>query len=239
MSGPTEPMTCSECILIYSLSLSVCGVWHPLSSFKMELLNHYGILFSQVHHLAFLRIVHFKLTCASFPVFQRCRCIVMTLWNMLQADVKGVSFVFDGAGNQATKLVPGSETPLLEGPSPMGSEDSHNSPHVETISSGDDDDLETRLSRQRKFDSAVGVGKHVPEVRNIWLHLWTAPNKKSQPPLNTTSETVPTAVKDSLSKNMKVLCPSASLVSGPTPVSYLKFFSICVLLQVPKTWIKQ
>ncbi|KAM0012623.1 hypothetical protein Hdeb2414_s0050g00750861 [Helianthus debilis subsp. tardiflorus] len=82
MSGPTEPITCSsERIVIHSLSFSVCGVWYLLSSFKMERLNHYGILFSQVHPLAFLRIVHFELTYALFtgvptvPLYRHFYCL--------------------------------------------------------------------------------------------------------------------------------------------------------------------
>ncbi|MFS8023582.1 hypothetical protein Hanom_Chr16g01453121 [Helianthus anomalus] len=48
LSGLTEPPTClSERIVIYTLSFPFCGVWYPLSSFKMELLKHYGINFSQ------------------------------------------------------------------------------------------------------------------------------------------------------------------------------------------------
>ncbi|KAF5803060.1 hypothetical protein HanRHA438_Chr06g0276001 [Helianthus annuus] len=43
----------------------------------MSFLKHYGIHFSQLHPLAFLRIVHFELSCASFagepsvPLFRR------------------------------------------------------------------------------------------------------------------------------------------------------------------------
>ncbi|KAJ0773807.1 hypothetical protein HanOQP8_Chr03g0104551 [Helianthus annuus] len=62
-----DPATCSpERIVIYTLSFSFCGVWYPLSSFKMALLKHYGIHFSQLHPLAFLGIVHFELSYASF-----------------------------------------------------------------------------------------------------------------------------------------------------------------------------
>ncbi|MFS7904368.1 hypothetical protein Hanom_Chr01g00035201 [Helianthus anomalus] len=52
-------------LVIYSF-FYVYGVQYPLSSFKMSLLKHYQVHFSQVHPLAFLRIVHFELTCAAF-----------------------------------------------------------------------------------------------------------------------------------------------------------------------------
>ncbi|KAF5759817.1 hypothetical protein HanXRQr2_Chr16g0745951 [Helianthus annuus] len=55
-----------ERIVIYTLSFSCCGVRYPLSPFKMALLKHYGIHFSPLHPLAFLRIVHFELSCAAF-----------------------------------------------------------------------------------------------------------------------------------------------------------------------------
>ncbi|MFS7956053.1 hypothetical protein Hanom_Chr07g00650031 [Helianthus anomalus] len=32
----------------------------------MDLLKHYGIHFSKLHHLAFMRIVHFELSCFAF-----------------------------------------------------------------------------------------------------------------------------------------------------------------------------
>ncbi|KAF5766354.1 hypothetical protein HanRHA438_Chr15g0726711 [Helianthus annuus] len=78
LPGPNDPATCSpERIVIYTLSFSFCGIRHPLSPFKMALLKNHGIQFSQLHPLAFLRIIHFELSCASFagepsvPLFRR------------------------------------------------------------------------------------------------------------------------------------------------------------------------
>ncbi|KAJ0714685.1 hypothetical protein HanPI659440_Chr13g0492221 [Helianthus annuus] len=90
----------------------------------------------------------------------------MSLWNLMQTDVMGVSFV--------------------------------NSPHVENISSGDED-LETRLSRKRKFDLDVGTSGVVPEVRDIHSKLRSASNKKSQSTSQTMSEALPVATKTSYS----------------------------------------
>ncbi|KAJ0789611.1 hypothetical protein HanPI659440_Chr05g0205561 [Helianthus annuus] len=53
-------------MVVYTPSFSFCGVRYPISSFKMELLKYYGIHFSQVLPMAFLRIVHFQLTYAAF-----------------------------------------------------------------------------------------------------------------------------------------------------------------------------
>ncbi|KAF5794679.1 hypothetical protein HanXRQr2_Chr08g0330851 [Helianthus annuus] len=63
MIRPTVCRRGSSSILCF---FSFCGVRHPLSPFKMALLKHYGIHFSQLHPLAFMRIVHFELSCASF-----------------------------------------------------------------------------------------------------------------------------------------------------------------------------
>ncbi|KAF5769250.1 hypothetical protein HanRHA438_Chr14g0656731 [Helianthus annuus] len=53
-------------MVIYTPSFSFCWVCYPMSSFKMDLLKHYGVHFSPVHPLAFLRIVHFELTSVAF-----------------------------------------------------------------------------------------------------------------------------------------------------------------------------
>ncbi|KAJ0436455.1 hypothetical protein HanHA300_Chr16g0591011 [Helianthus annuus] len=57
LPGPDDPAQCTlERIVLYTLSFSFCGVRYPLSPFKMALLKHYGIHFSQLHPLAFMRI---------------------------------------------------------------------------------------------------------------------------------------------------------------------------------------
>ncbi|MFS8027725.1 hypothetical protein Hanom_Chr16g01502111 [Helianthus anomalus] len=91
----------------------------------------------------------------------------MSLWSLLLADVRGVSYVLEGVinhemgdvlGGEApnaeglhVEAVPWDGTPPLERASPKGSEGSQNSPQVEDISSGDED-LEIRLCRKRKPD---------------------------------------------------------------------------------------
>ncbi|KAJ0734697.1 hypothetical protein HanPI659440_Chr11g0423161 [Helianthus annuus] len=70
-------------------------------------------------------------------------------------------------------------TPSTKGGSSKGSEDSHNSPPVENVSSRDEDFL-TRLSRKRNLDSPVNTGVVVPEARNIRHRLRRASSQKSQ-----------------------------------------------------------
>ncbi|KAJ0700268.1 hypothetical protein HanOQP8_Chr10g0365761 [Helianthus annuus] len=100
----------------------------------------------------------------------------MSLWNLLQADVRGVSFVVEGVFNQEmgvvlrgeapnvegpnVEAVPGDGTPSLEAASPKGLEGSQNSPQVEDISSGDEY-LQTWLSRKRKPGPVVGISEAI------------------------------------------------------------------------------
>ncbi|MFS7919005.1 hypothetical protein Hanom_Chr03g00207851 [Helianthus anomalus] len=81
LSGPLEPASCSsKRTVIYTPSFSFCGVRYPIPSFKIELLKHFWIHFLQVHPLAFLRIVHFELTCAAFvgaPSVPFFRCFIV------------------------------------------------------------------------------------------------------------------------------------------------------------------
>ncbi|KAJ0450636.1 hypothetical protein HanHA300_Chr15g0558451 [Helianthus annuus] len=66
LHGPNDPAECSpERIVIYTLSFSFCGIRYPLSAFKVDLLKHFGIHFSQLHPLAFMRVVHFELSCVA------------------------------------------------------------------------------------------------------------------------------------------------------------------------------
>ncbi|MFS7949564.1 hypothetical protein Hanom_Chr06g00573041 [Helianthus anomalus] len=50
-------------IVLYALAFSSCGVRYPLSSFKIDLLHHFKVYFSQLHPLGFMRVVHFELSC--------------------------------------------------------------------------------------------------------------------------------------------------------------------------------
>ncbi|MFS7948179.1 hypothetical protein Hanom_Chr06g00556951 [Helianthus anomalus] len=66
LPSPDDPVECTpERIVLYTLAFSSCGVRYPLSAFKVELLKHLGIHFSQLHPLAFMRVVHFELSCVA------------------------------------------------------------------------------------------------------------------------------------------------------------------------------
>ncbi|MFS8023743.1 hypothetical protein Hanom_Chr16g01455121 [Helianthus anomalus] len=62
-------------IVLYTLSFSSCGVRYPLSPFKVNLLHHFKVHFSQLHPLGFMKVVHFELSCVvvsgepSIPLF--------------------------------------------------------------------------------------------------------------------------------------------------------------------------
>ncbi|KAJ0434108.1 hypothetical protein HanOQP8_Chr17g0664761 [Helianthus annuus] len=66
LPGPDEPAECTpDRIVIYTLSFSSCGVHYPLSVFKVNLLRHFGVHFSQLHPVGFMRVVHFELSCVA------------------------------------------------------------------------------------------------------------------------------------------------------------------------------
>ncbi|KAM0009873.1 hypothetical protein Hdeb2414_s0084g00782471 [Helianthus debilis subsp. tardiflorus] len=66
LPGPDDPAEYSpERIVIYTLTFSSCGVRYPLPAFKVDLLRHFVMHFSQLHPLAFMRVVHFKLSCVA------------------------------------------------------------------------------------------------------------------------------------------------------------------------------
>ncbi|KAJ0443834.1 hypothetical protein HanIR_Chr16g0825161 [Helianthus annuus] len=64
-----------DVIPLYTLAFSSCGVRYPLSSFKVDLLHHFRVHFSQLHPLGWMRVVHFELSCVaisgepSIPLF--------------------------------------------------------------------------------------------------------------------------------------------------------------------------
>ncbi|MFS7970171.1 hypothetical protein Hanom_Chr09g00817891 [Helianthus anomalus] len=73
---PDESAECTpDQIVLYTLAFSSCGVRYPLSPFKIALLRHFGVHFSQLHPLGFMRVLHFELCCAvvsgepSVPLF--------------------------------------------------------------------------------------------------------------------------------------------------------------------------
>ncbi|KAJ0878701.1 hypothetical protein HanRHA438_Chr10g0442771 [Helianthus annuus] len=76
LPDPNEPAVFTpDVIPLYTLAFSSCGVRYPLSSFKVDLLRHFGVHFSQLHPLGWMRVVHFELSCAaiygepSIPLF--------------------------------------------------------------------------------------------------------------------------------------------------------------------------
>ncbi|KAM0044316.1 hypothetical protein Hdeb2414_s0010g00351791 [Helianthus debilis subsp. tardiflorus] len=76
LPGPDESTECTPYrIVIYTLAFSSCDVCYPLSSFKVDLLRHFGVHFSQLHPSGFIRVVHFELSCVavsgepSIPLF--------------------------------------------------------------------------------------------------------------------------------------------------------------------------
>ncbi|MFS7955665.1 hypothetical protein Hanom_Chr07g00645321 [Helianthus anomalus] len=146
----------------------------------------------------------------------------LSLWSLLLADVRGVSYVVEGVVNQEMYDVLGGEVPNAEGLNvepvpgigflllrafPRRVRGFSNSLQVEDISSGDED-LETRLSRNRKPYPVVGISEVVPEVLNIRSRLRSASNKKSQSASETMFEAIPVATKVSLSTHLKVLRPT-------------------------------
>ncbi|KAJ0589551.1 hypothetical protein HanPI659440_Chr04g0167831 [Helianthus annuus] len=76
LPGPDDSVECTpDRIVLYTLSFSSCGVRYPLSAFKVDLLRHCRVHFSQLHPLGFMRVVHFMLSCVavsgepSIPLF--------------------------------------------------------------------------------------------------------------------------------------------------------------------------
>ncbi|KAJ0671348.1 hypothetical protein HanOQP8_Chr13g0484531 [Helianthus annuus] len=76
LPGPDDSAECTpDRIVLYTLSFSSYGVRYPLSSFKIDLLRHFKVHFSQLHPLGFMRVVHFELSCIavsgepSIPLF--------------------------------------------------------------------------------------------------------------------------------------------------------------------------
>ncbi|KAJ0791813.1 hypothetical protein HanOQP8_Chr01g0010171 [Helianthus annuus] len=97
--------------------------------------------------------------------------VKILLWALLQGDAKNFSFTHgngDCEENPEVGSVPDSGSPLPEPPVHQVSEGSHNFPHVEDISSGEEE-FEVHLPHKQKGEpvSVVGVKKLVPEGRNI------------------------------------------------------------------------
>ncbi|MFS7961135.1 hypothetical protein Hanom_Chr08g00711261 [Helianthus anomalus] len=76
LPGPEDSGECTpDRIVLYTLLFSSCGVRYPLSPFKINLLRHFKVHFSQLHPLGFMRVLHFELSCVavsgepSIPIF--------------------------------------------------------------------------------------------------------------------------------------------------------------------------
>ncbi|KAM0019055.1 hypothetical protein Hdeb2414_s0026g00681091 [Helianthus debilis subsp. tardiflorus] len=66
LPGPDEPAECTpDRIVLNTLAFSSCGIRYTLSPFKIALLRHFGVHFSQLHPLGLMRVVHFELSCAA------------------------------------------------------------------------------------------------------------------------------------------------------------------------------
>ncbi|KAJ0435247.1 hypothetical protein HanIR_Chr17g0891221 [Helianthus annuus] len=74
LPDPDEPAVFTpDVIPLYTLAFSYCGVRYPLSSFKVDLLRHFGVHFSQLHPLEWMRVVHFELSCAAISGRTTCQ----------------------------------------------------------------------------------------------------------------------------------------------------------------------
>ncbi|MFS8024647.1 hypothetical protein Hanom_Chr16g01465811 [Helianthus anomalus] len=63
LPGPDDSAECTpDWIVLYTLAFSSYGVRYPISSFKVDLLRHFKVHFSQWHPLGFMRVVHFELS---------------------------------------------------------------------------------------------------------------------------------------------------------------------------------
>ncbi|KAM0025879.1 hypothetical protein Hdeb2414_s0021g00579841 [Helianthus debilis subsp. tardiflorus] len=66
LPGPDESTECTpDRIALYTLAFLSCGVRYPLSPFEIALLCHFGVHFSQLHPIGFMRVVHFELSCVA------------------------------------------------------------------------------------------------------------------------------------------------------------------------------
>ncbi|KAJ0603924.1 hypothetical protein HanHA300_Chr02g0043741 [Helianthus annuus] len=119
-------------------------------------------------------------------------------------------------GGSAVEMIDG--TPSAKEGSSKGSEDSQHSPPAEDVSSWDEDSAMC-FSRKYKPDPVVDVNVAIPAPRSICQRLRSASSQKSQPASRAASKAPPMNTKGSLSKHLKILQPSSSLVSGHFLVS--------------------
>ncbi|KAJ0450016.1 hypothetical protein HanHA300_Chr15g0551761 [Helianthus annuus] len=209
LPGPDDSADCTpDMIVLYTLAFSSRGVRYPLSSFKINLLRHFGVHFSQLYPLGFMRVVHFELSCVAVSNFRDVKFVVEDkvepgLNRNVEMKVTGGSVQTGGSAD-----VEGDE-----GASSDGEESSPNSLHAKDSSPDDKEDLESRLARKRKAASP----KQVPAPRGIRLRLRSASGQKAPPVAKAVSELPPTGVKGSLSKHLRF----SSFVSEPLLVSPL------------------
>ncbi|KAJ0712876.1 hypothetical protein HanRHA438_Chr09g0419931 [Helianthus annuus] len=137
-------------------------------------------------------------------------------------EKKGQPFVLEGKTPDLRSSAAVGEVekaPSTKEGSSERTEVSQNSPIVKNISSEKHKNLASRLSRKRKAGSEAGSKVVVPNPQNIRLRLRRDSGQKSLPAYRATSEVPPTKTKGSLSKHLKTLRPSSSLVSEPLLVS--------------------
>ncbi|MFS7947501.1 hypothetical protein Hanom_Chr06g00548991 [Helianthus anomalus] len=92
-----------------------------------------------------------------------------SLWSLLQADCKGISFVVQGVVNPKMGCILGEALQML------------NSPPVENVRSGDED-LGTRLYRKCKANPVDDVNATVPVPRSILFSYFTFSSVPPPPP---------------------------------------------------------
>ncbi|MFS7904369.1 hypothetical protein Hanom_Chr01g00035211 [Helianthus anomalus] len=148
--------------------------------------------------------------------------VEILLWALLQGDAKNFSFTHgngDCEENPEVGSVPDSGTPLPEPPVHQVSEGSHNFPHVEDISNGEEE-VEVHLPHKRKGEpvSVVGVKNWFQKAVTFVIAFGVPVIRKSNL-LPGLFQKPPVIGKGSISKHLKVSRPSVSLALKTASVS--------------------
>ncbi|KAF5808747.1 hypothetical protein HanXRQr2_Chr04g0149081 [Helianthus annuus] len=229
LTGPSESAECTpDKIPIYTIAFSSCGVRYPISAFKISLLRHFGVHFSQIHPLGFMRVVHFELSCSaisgepSVPLF----CMFYRLisdgdWSTFakrQNNISRPCYSFMPTSTYPkdwkSRFIFVSAAMLPESPLPKdldaAIEDTGDSKDVKYVVDNEVDprlNAEVQLVRKRRSASP----QPAPAPRNIRQRLRSASGQKLPPSSKAASDLTPAGVKGSLSKHLR----SSSLVSAP------------------------
>ncbi|MFS7931228.1 hypothetical protein Hanom_Chr04g00353541 [Helianthus anomalus] len=187
LPGPDDSAECTpDRIVIYTLSFSSCGVRYPLSYFKVDLLRHFKVHFSQLHPLGFMRVVHLELSCvavsgeSSIPLF----CMFYKL--ISDGDWFTFSKRKDNISQLCYSFMPTSTYPKEWKKMTLWG-----------LLQGDCKDVQFVVASSCSYDN--------------WLRLRSASGQKAFPATRAASELPPPGVKGSLSKHLR----SSSLVSEP------------------------